>query len=319
MTRWSGSVRRAAVLLAAILTVGATSACTAGAPSDPTSATTQAGTSAPDVDADVDVDATTPQERPSSSVDTARATSGDVVVDVEVPLTTEPPGPGADDGAGAVRVGTDDDGATTLTLTVGPEPAVLVLATPGTFAANADGTVTVLDAAGTPVGGLARPTATPAEPAPGTGDGLDDPGTTPRARLVVTDPTRVEVTVDAVDATSSGTTGREATGGLANTPAVTVTTTLGTDALRTTSWGEREGGRSLAVDPTGWARAGGTAAQDVLWAALVAAEPEADTPGMHDQLVCHALGAPDKATWNLEPWRPDVGLVAVVAARCNPS
>jgi hypothetical protein len=40
---------------------------------------------------------------------------------------------------------------------------------------------------------------------------------------------------------------------------------------------------------------------------------------MHDQLVCHGIGAPDKATWNLEPWRPDVGLLAVLAAGCNPS
>ncbi len=40
---------------------------------------------------------------------------------------------------------------------------------------------------------------------------------------------------------------------------------------------------------------------------------------MHDQLTCHALGAPDKETWNLEPWRPDVGLLAVLAAACNPA
>jgi Protein of unknown function (DUF2599) len=98
-----------------------------------------------------------------------------------------------------------------------------------------------------------------------------------------------------------------------------VTTTLGTAALAGATWGEREGGRSLAVDPTAWARDAGVAGRDVLWAALVTAEPEADSPAVHDQLVCHAIGAPDKATWNLEPWRPDVGLVAVLAARCNPT
>ncbi|MBD8078800.1 DUF2599 domain-containing protein [Cellulosimicrobium arenosum] len=98
-----------------------------------------------------------------------------------------------------------------------------------------------------------------------------------------------------------------------------VTTTLGTDGIRSATWGEREGGRSLAVDPTAWARSAGRAGQDVVRARLVATEPEADSPTMRDQLTCHALGAPDKATWNLEPWRPDVGLVAVLAARCNPT
>ncbi|WP_414647956.1 DUF2599 domain-containing protein [Cellulomonas sp.] len=40
---------------------------------------------------------------------------------------------------------------------------------------------------------------------------------------------------------------------------------------------------------------------------------------MHDQFLCHALGAADKATWNLEPWRPDVGSMATLMARCNPT
>ncbi|MBE9924495.1 DUF2599 domain-containing protein [Cellulosimicrobium cellulans] len=94
---------------------------------------------------------------------------------------------------------------------------------------------------------------------------------------------------------------------------------LGTRAVRSTDWGEREGGRSLAVDPTAWARGAGQAGQELVWAQVVAAEPEADTPTMHDQLLCHAVGAPDKATWNLEPWRPDVGLLATMSARCNPN
>ena len=54
-------------------------------------------------------------------------------------------------------------------------------------------------------------------------------------------------------------------------------------------------------------------------AAVVALAPEADTNGMHDQFLCHALGAADKATWNLEPWRPDVGSMATLVARCNPT
>ncbi|ANC29772.1 hypothetical protein I598_0181 [Isoptericola dokdonensis DS-3] len=96
-------------------------------------------------------------------------------------------------------------------------------------------------------------------------------------------------------------------------------TTLGTSGVVSARWGDREGGDSLAVDATAWARHAGQAGVDVVWAELVAADAGVDTATMHDQLVCHALGAPDKDTWNLEPWRPDVGLVQVLAARCNPT
>jgi hypothetical protein len=61
------------------------------------------------------------------------------------------------------------------------------------------------------------------------------------------------------------------------------------------------------------------AAEEAVWSALVAAEPEADAQNVRDQLTCHLIGAPDKATWNLEPWRPDVGLLETIAALCNPS
>lgn len=40
--------------------------------------------------------------------------------------------------------------------------------------------------------------------------------------------------------------------------------------------------------------------------------------GMEDQYKCHVNFAKNKVPWNLEPWRPDVGYVATVAARCNP-
>ncbi|MGC5168394.1 DUF2599 domain-containing protein [Luteimicrobium sp. DT211] len=99
----------------------------------------------------------------------------------------------------------------------------------------------------------------------------------------------------------------------------TVTLWVGAGTPRSAAWGTHDGGRSLAVDPNPWARAAGLAGGEATWSALVVDHPDANRPGMHDQLVCHALGAPDKATWNLEPWRPDVGLVATLAARCNPS
>ncbi|GAB3158919.1 hypothetical protein GCM10027059_04420 [Myceligenerans halotolerans] len=96
---------------------------------------------------------------------------------------------------------------------------------------------------------------------------------------------------------------------------------LGADALGSATWAQREGegGLSLAVVPEAWVRSGGQAALDLLTAQLAAAEPEADSDTMRDQLACHHLGAPDKASWNLEPWRPDVGMFGTIAARCNPT
>lgn len=103
-------------------------------------------------------------------------------------------------------------------------------------------------------------------------------------------------------------------------PAGTVTAVVAASALRSATWADRddEGGLSLAVVPAAWARTGGLAAEEALWAQLVAQVPEADTTGVRDQLTCHTIGAPDKESWNLEPWRPDVGLLATLAARCNP-
>lgn len=86
-----------------------------------------------------------------------------------------------------------------------------------------------------------------------------------------------------------------------------------------TSWGDREGGRSLAVSPTAWARRGGLAAEEGLRVQLPTLEPEAASSSMLDQLSCHLLGAPDKETWNLEPWRPDVSGLDMLLAQCNPS
>lgn len=45
-----------------------------------------------------------------------------------------------------------------------------------------------------------------------------------------------------------------------------------------------------------------------------------ETTTMHDQLICHVRNVGLlKVPWNLEPWRPNVGYVAVVAAGCNPN
>jgi len=58
------------------------------------------------------------------------------------------------------------------------------------------------------------------------------------------------------------------------------------------------------------------------WLEVLALVPDADTPGMRAQFVCHwhfaELAEPGKASWNLEAWRPAVDEDAMVASRCNP-
>lgn len=88
-------------------------------------------------------------------------------------------------------------------------------------------------------------------------------------------------------------------------------------------WTSTIDGRRLMVHPT---RAGrdttfpGAAVR--AWKELNTLDPAADTPGMWDQFRCHwewaRLVAPDKPTWNLEPWRPPVGYDATIGAACNP-
>jgi len=100
----------------------------------------------------------------------------------------------------------------------------------------------------------------------------------------------------------------------------TVTLSVFPRALVSATWADDvEGGRSLQVDPTGFGRSGSTAALEAVRAELAAAEPEAASTVMDHQLRCHALGAPGKPTWNLEPWRPDVDYLDYLLARCNPT
>lgn len=94
---------------------------------------------------------------------------------------------------------------------------------------------------------------------------------------------------------------------------------FGETAVLSATWGYAEGGRSMALEPSDWTRAAGEAGVVMAWQHIEQVAPDDATAGMHDQLVCHAVGAPDKPTWNLEPWRPDVGLLAVLAAMCNPT
>nr|WP_257786930.1 DUF2599 domain-containing protein [Mycobacterium intracellulare] len=55
---------------------------------------------------------------------------------------------------------------------------------------------------------------------------------------------------------------------------------------------------------------------------VLALAPDADTPGMRAQFLCHwqfaELARPGKTSWNLEPWRPVVDDAEMVASDCNP-
>ena len=96
------------------------------------------------------------------------------------------------------------------------------------------------------------------------------------------------------------------------------------DHTEWTRWGRTT---SLRVYPTASGRAaarqpGLAGAADEASAEVLALSPDADTPGMRAQFVCHwqfaELAQPGKTSWNLEPWRPVVGDAEMVASRCNP-
>ncbi|MFD6445492.1 DUF2599 domain-containing protein [Promicromonospora sp. NPDC060204] len=238
----------------------------------------------------------TPTSTPSSEqggtkpkAQTSTVTVGDVVLEVSSRRAAE------------VREDELGPGTRTVTLSLGPEgSARLSLTSPGALDVDTDGSISVLDGNGTPVAAIAPP-----EPP-------SDAEDAPRIEVTDIDATQARLRIDDRSATSGS------DGQPARTEPVTVTFVVGTESIESTTWGENEGGRSLAVDPADWARSAGEAGLDLIRTQLVAAEPEADSDTMEHQLVCHAVGAMDKETWNLEPWRPDVGLILTATAHCNP-
>ncbi|MDH6198786.1 hypothetical protein M2272_005446 [Mycobacterium frederiksbergense] len=96
------------------------------------------------------------------------------------------------------------------------------------------------------------------------------------------------------------------------------------DHVEWAKWGDLS---SLRVYPTAAARAlvrqpGGAAQADRAWAEVLGQSPDADTPGMREQFLCHwtfaELAEPGKTSWNLEPWRPVVSPEEMLASGCNP-
>ncbi len=74
--------------------------------------------------------------------------------------------------------------------------------------------------------------------------------------------------------------------------------------VRPTTCGRRTAGRSPRAAFAEAIRRGGGGAPDYR--------------SLYWQFVCHVQYANDKPTWDLEAWRPDVGLAGTVAAQCNP-
>jgi hypothetical protein len=85
---------------------------------------------------------------------------------------------------------------------------------------------------------------------------------------------------------------------------------------------------SLRVYPTPSGRAAaktlGSAGPDAdeAWSEVLALAPDAGSPGMREQFLCHWEFAevlqPGKTSWNLEPWRPVVDDTTMVGSGCNP-
>ncbi|OMC11875.1 hypothetical protein A5735_14590 [Mycolicibacter heraklionensis] len=94
-----------------------------------------------------------------------------------------------------------------------------------------------------------------------------------------------------------------------------------------TEWVSYDGRASLRVYPTlagrlAALRLDSEAAGEQAWEEVLAGAPDADSPGMRDQFLCHwryaEFARPGKTSWNLEPWRPVVDDVTMFESGCNP-
>jgi hypothetical protein len=117
-------------------------------------------------------------------------------------------------------------------------------------------------------------------------------------------------------------------------PGVSYSITVGSSMLeqmkqewiQKAEWKHNPEGWTLVVTPTDWTRKNfaNPAAGDAGWAELYSKYKDKDRGihkninGMKDQFRCHVGFARDKATWDLDEWRPDVGYVRTVAEKCNP-
>lgn len=93
--------------------------------------------------------------------------------------------------------------------------------------------------------------------------------------------------------------------------------------IASATWVQGQHGRSLHVVPTAAGRdVHGGDSDEVAWHEVVRFAPDAASPGMKAQFLCHwtyaRLVEPNKPSWNLEPWRPVVSDKVMSQTRCNP-
>lgn len=139
------------------------------------------------------------------------------------------------------------------------------------------------------------PPADPTSAAPTSAPTTPEPSTT-------TAPTATAPTADAP------TTGSATSGTSAPEPLIESVVTI-----------EVVGGASYEITPSAALRVRATPSRiEAAWQEVMRQLPESPSDGLRDQFVCHAYFAPRKPVWHIEPWRPEIGYLATVAAACNP-
>lgn len=83
-------------------------------------------------------------------------------------------------------------------------------------------------------------------------------------------------------------------------------------------WREPEG-TVYGVRPTRFGRLANRDELEIAWRQAVR-KGVPDSASLKDQFLCHPLSfvARAKPTWDLEDWRPDIGLTRVMLNACNP-
>lgn len=103
---------------------------------------------------------------------------------------------------------------------------------------------------------------------------------------------------------------------------------FGIDLIDHAKWTRHSEGWTLEVTPTWWARANaggylpGVYGWNELYSKYRHRGLDTNLDGMRKQYICHqqivAIRAPNKPTWNLDEWRPNVSYWQTVNASCNP-
>lgn len=132
-------------------------------------------------------------------------------------------------------------------------------------------------------------------------------------------PTPSSAISEGATATGATSTGATSTSGAGETSSASSSTAGYGQLITTVSVIEVAGGASYEITPADALRSRvSPEIVDAAWEQVTAQLPEPPTPGLRDQFVCHVYFAARKPVWHIEPWRPDAGYPATIAAACNP-